>query len=134
MKPAIVIAALAASATAAAAEPLTIPVGESWAFAIENGEPVKAHKIAPATKPAHGEIKATVSAMAGTAMTLTNNSSTSYSYRAELVGASGKSTGRTCVLPAKMVPALEYWPHKARAVRLGNFRATDDVGSCPSNR
>ena len=122
---------LAAFATAAAAEPLTIRTGESWAFAIRNGQPVRAHRIKPAAKPELGEIKATVTALGGTTMTLTNNSAVSYTFRAELIGVRSKAAPRTCTLPADMKPALEYWPQKAAAVRLSDFRATRDAGSCP---
>ncbi len=48
------IALAAVAASPAAAAPLTIRVGESWAFAIEKGEPVRARKITLAAKPAPG--------------------------------------------------------------------------------
>jgi hypothetical protein len=122
---------LAAFATAATAEPLTIRVGESWAFAIRDGQPVRAHRVKPAAKPGRGEIRASVTALGGTTMTLTNNSATSYTFRAELVGVRSKAAARTCTLPANSKPALEYGPQKAAAVRLSNFRATTAPGSCP---
>jgi hypothetical protein len=122
---------LAVFATAAAAEPLTIHVGESWAFAIKDGQPARAHRVKPAAKPGRGEIKASVTPLGGTTMTLTNNSATSYTFRAELVGVQSKVSARTCTLPANSKPALEYWPQKAAAVRLSNFRATADPGNCP---
>ncbi len=126
----IALAAIAASPAAAA--PFTIRVGESWAFAIEKGQPVRARKVTPASRPAAGEIKATLSAMAGTTMILTSNSATSYTFVAELVGAPlGKSAKRTCTLLPRR-PTIEYWPVKAAAVRIGTFKAApDDGGSCP---
>ena len=129
---ALLLICLAAFATPAAAEPLTIRVGESWAFSIRDGQPVRAHRVKPAAKPGRGEIKATLTSLAGTTLTLTNNSATSYSFRAELVGVRSKVAARTCTLPPNMKPALEYWPQKAAAVRLSNFRATNDAGSCPA--
>lgn len=126
---AIFAIALAAS-TAAAADPLTIRVGESWAFTIAKGQPANAHRVKATAKPARGEIKATLTSLAGTTLTLTNNSSTAYTYRAELIGAA-KAGGRTCTLPPDAVPSLEYWPQKAAAVRIDDFRAATDPGSCP---
>jgi hypothetical protein len=124
--------ALAAISTAAPAAPLTIKMGESWAFAIENAQPAHAHRVASNAKPARGEIKATLRAVAGTTMTLTNNSATAFTYRAELVGTSAKA--RTCALPANNQPSLEYWPQKATAVILGDFKPTKDAGNCPPGK
>ena len=121
---------IAAISTAAPAEPLTIRVGESWAFSVKNGQPVRAYRIKPSARPGRGEIKASVSALAGTTMTLTNNSAISYTYRAQLVGV--KAGGRTCTLPGGMKPTLEYWPRKAAGVRLSDFEATKESGSCPT--
>ena len=129
---ALLVVWLAAFATAAAAQPLTIRAGESWAFSIRDGQPVRAHRVKPTAKPGRGEIKATLTSLAGTTLTLTNNSATSYSFRAELVGVRTRLAARTCTLPPNMKPALEYWPRKAAAVRLSNFRATNDPGTCPA--
>jgi hypothetical protein len=130
----LALAALLFCSTAAAAAPLTIRTGESWAFSVADGQPVKAHRVDASAKPARGEIKARVSAIAGTTMTLTNATGSAFAYRAELVGASGKATSRTCSLPATAQPVLEYWPQKAAAVRIGDFRAAKGAGSCPQNR
>lgn len=116
----------------AAAEPLTIRTGESWTFSLRNGEPVKTRRVKASAKPARGEIRATLTSLGGTSLTLTNNSATGYTFRASLVGAKGKATTRTCTLPPGLNPVLEYWPQKASAVRIGNFRATSGAGSCPS--
>ncbi|HET7316889.1 MAG TPA: hypothetical protein VFI88_05645 [Sphingomicrobium sp.] len=126
--------AVATFSTAASAQPLTIHMGESWAFAVQHGQPVHAHRVKSSAKPEHGEIKATVTALAGTSMTLTNNSGTGYSYKAQLIGASGKTSSRTCTLPPTAEPVLEYWPHKSTAVRLGNFQVAKGAGTCPQNR
>ena len=130
----LALAALLFCSTATAAAPLTIRTGESWAFSISNGQPVKARRVDASAKPARGEITARVSAMAGTTMTLTNATGTAFTYRAELVGTSGKAARRTCALPATAQPVLEYWPQKASAVRIGDFRATKGAGACPQNR
>ncbi len=64
-------------------------------------------------------------------MILTNNSAISYTFVAQLVGAPpGKSAKRTCTLPPRR-PTIEYWPAKAAAVRIGNFKAAPDSGNCP---
>jgi hypothetical protein len=116
---------------AASAKPLTIRAGESWAFSLKGGDPVRAHKVKATDKPARGEIKATVTSLGGTSMTLTNNSATAYTFRAQLVGVTAKRAERTCTLPANMQPTLEYWPQKAKAVRIGEFRSSKDAGNCP---
>ena len=131
MKLGLALLASLGLSTAAAAEPLTISVGESWAFSIVNGQPARAHRVKRDARPARGEIKATVTSLAGTTMTLTNNSATGYTYRAQLVGVRSKGSQRACKLPPNSVPSLEYWPHKAKAVRLSDFRATKDAGNCP---
>lgn len=133
MKAGLLLAILAFPA-AADAEPLTVRVGESWAFSLKGGDPVRAHKVKPSDKPARGEIKVTVTSLGGTSMTLTNNSATSYTFRAQLIGAAAKRTGRTCTLPPDMQPALEYWPQKAAAVRIGDFRSSKEPGNCPPSQ
>ncbi len=121
------------AAAPAVAAPLTVAPGESWTFFIQSGEPVRARRVKAAAGPAPGQIKVTVIAGMGTAMTVTNNSRTAYTFRAELVGApaAASAKSRTCTLPANSHPILEYWPARARAVRLGNFKAAAADGSCP---
>ena len=46
--------ALAALSTAATAGPLTIRTGESWAFSVQNGQPVSGRRIPKAARPARG--------------------------------------------------------------------------------
>jgi len=120
---------LLALPAAAAAEPLTVRLGESWAFSVKDGQPAGARRVKATARPRPGQIKATLTGLGGTSLTLTNNSAISYTFRATLVGA--KAGARTCTLPANMKPALEYWPQRATAVRLSDFRATDDAGNCP---
>jgi|SRR5580765_6137922 len=115
--------ALALSASSPAAAPLTVPVGENWIFAIDHGQPAHARKVTEKAKPAKGEVKVSIRALFGTMMTITNNSATGYTFKAELVGADGKAaTARTCSLPPGNQPALESWPQKATAVRIGDFK------------
>jgi hypothetical protein len=61
------------SAAPVAAKPLTVRTGETWVFAIANGQPVKARKVAASTKPAPGQVVVTVKSMMGTTMTITSN-------------------------------------------------------------
>lgn len=115
--------ALALAASAPAAAPLTVPVGENWIFVIDQGQPAHARKVEASAKPPRGEVKATVRSLFGTMMTITNNSATGYTFKAELIGADGKAvTARTCTLPPGNQPALENWPQKAAAVRIGDFK------------
>ena len=119
------------AATPAIAAPLTVRAGESWVFSIQRGEPVRARRVKPGAKPASGQIKVTVIAGLGTSMTVTNYSRTAYTFRAELIGAPSAPKARTCTLPAGRNPVLEYWPAKARAVRLSRFRVASAAGNCP---
>ena len=113
--------ALAASAPGPA--PLTVLVGENWIFAIDHGQPTHARKVDATAKPARGQVKVSVRALFGTMMTITNNSATGYTFHAELIGTYGKAvTARTCTLPPGNQPALESWPQKATAVRIGDFK------------
>jgi len=117
-------------ATVTQAVPLTIRPGESWMFAIKDGQPVNARQ-APATgKPAKGQVMVTVRALFGTTMVATNNSSTGYTFNAELVSGTKTIAGRTCTLPSGAKPILEQWDQKADAVRLSNFRAAGNEGRC----
>ena len=115
--------ALALIATGAQAAPLTVPIGETWLFALDHGQPARARKVAPSAKPARGEIKVAVRSLFGTMMTITNNSAQGYTFKAELIGGDGKSAvARSCTLPPGNQPALESWPQKAVAVRIGEFK------------
>jgi hypothetical protein len=127
----LIIAALLLAATAPVqADPLTVRTGESWIFTVRNGEPVGARKVDAAAKPANGQLMVTVRALFGTNMIMTNNSSTAYTYRAELFVAGEPSGARTCTLPTGAQPTLEQWPQKADAVRIGTFRPTGPGGRC----
>ena len=111
--------ALAASSPA----PLTVPVGENWLFSLDHGQPAHARKVTEKAKPAKGQIKVAVRALFGTMMTISSNSATGYTFKAELVGADGKAVNaRTCTLPPGNSPALESWPQKAAAVRIADFK------------
>jgi hypothetical protein len=123
-------ALLLAAASAAHGQPLTIRTGESWVFTIHNGEPADAKKVDSSAKPAKGELMATVRALFGTSMMMTNNGPTPYTYRAELFVAGKPSGARTCALPTGAQPTLEQWPQKADAVRISTFRPAGPGGRC----
>jgi hypothetical protein len=126
----LIAAFLLAAAPATHAGPLTIRIGESWVFAVKDGEPADAKKVEASAKPAKGEIMVTVRPLFGTNMIMTNNSSTAYTYRAELFVAGKPSGARTCTLPTGAQPTLEQWPQKADAVRISTFRPTGPGGRC----
>jgi hypothetical protein len=116
------VAALVASAPALA-EPLTVPVGETWLFRLDHGEPAKARKVEATARPAPGEMKVSLRSLFGTMMTISNNSAQGYTFQAQIVGADGKLVvARTCTLPPGNQPALENWPQKATAVRVSDFK------------
>ena len=128
---ALLLAPLLAVAAPAVAAPLTMKVGETWVFAIRKGQPANAHKSASSTAPARGRVRATVSALGGTTLTLTNASGIAYTFRAELIGAGGKvATARSCTLPASDRQAFESWQQRAVAVRIGTFKRARDQGKC----
>jgi len=118
------LAALLALAPAVThAAPLTVRTGETWLFSIKRGQPVKARKIDPTTTAPRGQVKVSVRAAFGTMMTISNNSAQAYTFDAQLIDDAGKAVAaRSCTLPANNQPALENWPQKATAVRIGNFK------------
>jgi hypothetical protein len=113
--------ALATAPASAFAEPLIVPTGQTWLFSIDHGQPAHARKVDPAARPGRGEVKVAVRPVFGTMMTIRNNSAQGYTFKAELIGADGKAvTARNCTLPPGNQPALESWPLKALAVRIGD--------------
>jgi hypothetical protein len=125
--------ALLLAATPVAARPagLTVKAGETWAFSLSGGQPVKARKVGADAKPAAGQIVVTVRSMMGTTMTISSNNRQAYSYKAELVGAAKAVPIRSCQLPANSRLSFENWPQKATAVRLSNFKVATRDGACP---
>ena len=75
-------------------------------------------------------MKVSVRAAFGTMMTISINSTQGYTFDAQLIDAMGKATSaRSCTLPPNNQPALENWPQKAAAVRIGNFKPAKG-GNC----
>ena len=120
---------LAAAATAAPAKPLTVRMGESWAFRIAKGEPVQARKVASTAKPAKGEIIVTARSFLGTMLTAVNGTGRGWTFKAELVSGGKVTPARTCTLPADSAPIMEQWKTKSEAVRISKFVPADG-GSC----
>jgi len=112
---------LAVSAGSAAAAPLSVKPGESWAFRLADGDPVKAHKVSASAKPAKGEIVVSVRAFLGTMMTAVNGTGRGYRFKAELVSGGKANAARACTLPASSGPIIEQWAGKADAVRISRF-------------
>lgn len=134
MRSLLILAALhlATPATARDAQGLTVPMGETWMFRIDRGQPAHARKVRPTTTPRAGEIRLTLRSMVGTTMTLISNSPRSYTYRATLIGAGGKQiTAKSCALPSENRLAFESWPQTARAVKVSDFKVTRDDTVCP---
>ena len=126
----LVGALILAMASTAQAAPLTVRAGESWIFMVKDGQPAAAHKVDSIAKPARGEVMATVRALFGTTLIVTNNSSVSYSFNAELLPGRNLRAVKTCTLRADGKPTVEQWDEKAVAVRISNFRATGKEGLC----
>ena len=126
----LLFAALLFSAAPAQAAGLTVRTGETWVFAIKNGEPAQARKVTASAKIPKGQIKVSVRAMLGTAMTVTNNSPIAYTFRAELLKDGKATAARPCTLPANARPIFEQWQQKADAVRISNFTLAGAEGRC----
>ncbi len=133
MRSLLILATLAlASPATAAGNGLTVPMGETWMFRIDRGQPAHARKVKPATAPRVGEIRLTLRSMMGTTMTIVSNSPRSYTYRATLIGAGGKEiTAKSCALPSDNRLAFESWPQSAKAVKVSDFKVTRDDAVCP---
>ena len=123
-------AALMLLAAPAQAAGLTVRTGETWIFAVKNGEPAQARKVTPSAKIPKGQIKVSVREMLGTAMTVTNNSPIAYTFRAELLTNGKAVAARPCTLPPNARPIFEQWEQKADAVRISNFTLAGAEGRC----
>ena len=124
----------AALTTAAplAAEPLTVRTGETWLFALRDGAPVDAKRVAATIAPAPGQFKVSLQPMMGTTMTVTNNSRFDYAYRAVLILSGGKAgASKACAVPAGGRMAIEHWPKPVTAVRLSDFKPAPAGSLCP---
>jgi hypothetical protein len=122
---------LAAAPLPAEAADLTVKTGETWAFSLSGGQPVKARKVGANAKPAAGQIVVTVRSMMGTTMTITSNNPIAYTYRAKLIGTGKAVPTRSCTLPANNRLSFENWPQQAKAIRLSDFKTAKQDGSCP---
>ena len=126
----LLAALLLIAPVAAQAKPLTINVGESWAFQVKGGELVKARKVPASARPAKGEIMVTVKSFLGTMLTAVNGTGRGWSFKAELLNAGKASPARTCTLPASGAPIMEQWQgRQAQAVRISKFVPADG-GNC----
>jgi hypothetical protein len=122
---------LAAQPIAAQAPGLTVKAGETWAFALYRGQPVRARKVSPSTKPSPGQVVVTVRSLMGTSLSIASNNPQPFTYKAELIGAEKPVAVRSCTLPANGRLSFESWPEKASAVRLSNFKIAPKGGACP---
>ena len=128
MKLAAALLLLAAAPAQAAG--LTVRTGETWFFTIKDGEPANARLVTASAKIPKGQIKASVRALGGTSMVVTNNSPIAYTFRAELLSGGKATAARSCTLPANARPTFEQWPEKAEAVRIGGFKPATADGRC----
>ena len=128
--PLAVFALLAAAPLSA--QGLTVRMGETWMFAVDKGQPVRARKVGPNASPAPNQIKVSLRAMMGTTMAVTNNSRFDYAYRATLVMPGGKiGAAKSCAVPAHGRTAIEHWPKLVEAVRLSHFKPAPAGSLCP---
>ena len=114
------------------AKPLTVRMGETWAFAVRGGSPVEARKVAATGAPAPGQFKVSLQPMLGATMTMTNNSRFDYAYRATLILPSGNpGPAKACAVPANGRIAIEQWTRPIAAVRLDRFKRALAGSLCP---
>jgi hypothetical protein len=124
-------AALVAAAPVSA-KPLTVRMGETWIFTVAHGQPTQARKADTKAAAKPGEMKVTLSALMGTAMTIANHSHYEYAYRATLVLPDGTSgPAKSCAVPAHGKIAIEHWTQKVAAVRLSDFKPAPAGSLCP---
>ena len=119
------------AASPAAAQGLTVKTGETWIFEIEKGQPVRARKVEAATKPGKGQVQVAVRSALGTAMSIGGQVPVSYNFRTQLIVNDKLVAKRACILPANNKPAFEFWPEKAEAVRISDFKPAPKGGNCP---
>lgn len=119
------------AASPAMAQGLTVRTGETWIFKIDKGQPARARKVQPATKPGKGEVQVALRSILGTSMAIGGQVPIDYNFRAELIVDGKPVAKRACTLPANNKPAFEFWPEKAQAVRIFDFRPAKKGGSCP---
>lgn len=107
---------------------LTILMGETWIFHIENGQPAGARRAGPDEKPASGEFKATLDRSGGATMIVTNNSGEWYNYRAFITAKPGHKGNRTsvCTLMPGGRQVFENWPEPFAAIRIADFAEAPD--------
>ena len=114
------------------AKGLTVRMGETWVFAVANGQPVRARKVPATASPARNQIKVSLQPMLGTTMSVTNNSRFDYAYRASLIMPGGKAgAAKSCAVPAHGRVAIEHWQERVAAVRLSDFKAAPAGSLCP---
>ena len=128
MKLAAALLLLAAAPAQAAG--LTVRTGETWFFTIKDGEPANARLVTASAKIPKGQIMASVRALGGTSMVVTNNSPIAYTFRAALLSGGKATAARSCTLPANARPTFEQWQEKAEAVRIGGFKPATADGRC----
>ena len=128
MKLAVALLLLAAAPAQAAG--LTVRTGETWFFTIKDGEPANARLVTASAKIPKGQIKASVRALGGTSMVVTNNSPIAYTFRAALLSGGKATAARSCTLPANARPIFEQWQEKADGVRIGSFKPATADGRC----
>ena len=102
---------------------LTVGVGETWIFRVQDGQPADARKAAADEQPASGEIKVSLSGPKGRQLSVINNSPATYNYRAFITSKPGKPGKRTsvCTIMSNRRVGLETWSDRFPALRITDF-------------
>lgn len=107
---------------------LTVKLGESWIFKVQDGQPAEARMATAGEQPGEGEILVTLADQKGRLMKMINNSPTPYNYRAFITSKPGKAGKRTsvCTLMSNRRAALENWSDRFPAIRIADFTAVEE--------
>jgi len=126
---ALIALLLAAAAPAQQLPGLTILMGETWIFRVEQGQPTGARRAKPDDRPGEGEIGMTLErGGGGVVLAVTNNSGEWYNYRAFISAKPGHKGNRTSV--CTLMPGgrlnIERWPEPFPAIRIADFSEAAD--------
>jgi hypothetical protein len=102
---------------------LLVKMGETWAFQIEKGQPVKVRASKEGDTLAPGEVQVSLSNSTGTLMTVKNNAGTWLNYKAFMTPKEGKKGTPTsvCTVMSQGRMGVEMWPYAIPAIRITEF-------------
>jgi hypothetical protein len=102
---------------------LLVKMGETWAFQIEKGQPVKVRASKEGDTLVPGEVQVSLSNSNGSMMTVKNNAGTWLNYKAFMTPKEGKKGTPTsvCTVMSQGRMGIEMWPFTIPAIRVTEF-------------